>query len=1161
MPARRLADRARPGTRGRTRAAAFGVAVALVGTMGAPSAAADPAAAPSVVTDSGEWRTPAALGFHDVTADGSVRPLRDDLVGALPAQVEFAQSHTIAPSGNAAREMPRLVARREALLLLTPQVPTSSIRVTATRGSETLGTLVMSHPNALPRADQNFSRETVAYSRRAWSARLPWNWVTPGLTLTFADAGGATGTLPAAAIDMGPPTEMVINSIRLGMLTDPPQSGGQRLLDQPARGGADYFQTVPVSKMVVAKYDDVRLDKVIVRSGAIYETPGTSATTGDEYSGDMRENVAKAQVSTGINLANFGIPSAEMNQSQPGTFNQRIIHHAAGAYTNGRKGHGLSGGNGMATLFDSVGNELSHELGHSYGLGHYPGTNTNAVGDARIINATHHADSGWGWISYRNRMRSNLDPGRYDAAGRWLNDQLFAQTFAGQYNYLVDAMSGGWDASELSDYTHHTGYSARRIQDSLATVAPDASYPSGYRAWDSTTGQYVDAKVARPNFKAAAPVKAGVPVFTLLGGYNPAVPAQTVLYPAFRSNYGNTFDLPAPDLTSTARQCWVEVEHLGGRVDRISLLATDGVKQLNINVAQADRPTKAVVRCSSNGTTTQLGNVIDIPTDLAPMAPAVVLGQEAGFNALRDVELKALEPRLVAMSGTATPVPTAADLMVLDSWADDLAPLGAVAREVADRVLAQRAAVQQVDQFLYQHAAELSSGKRARVIELLQLVKRLGLGDELGRLAPVGGLVRVDGARCLRLDTSTANPEAWVTTSGAACQDTPELRWLADARGGLRSVARPDLCLTSGSPVTMRPCSTDDDAQAWRLESDGHVTLRTATNQALDLNRATSRPGTYSRGNGSNQVWKSFASSDEKLLVWLTASRLAALRDLRLDEVSDTEAPVVSLTSDPSVAASTWHPGPVSVTASATDDFGDPTQLEVAVGEGAWTAYTSALVLPEGASVVRARATDVSGNRSAPVSGTFRSDRTAPTASAELDSRRRQVTLRGADALSGVSRLEQRTEHGTWQVYRSPVALGRRDLRLLYRAVDNAGNVGATQVLEVPRTRPAARVRVKAPRTVRRGEPVVVRIAVRADSVTVSGKVRLRISPAGSKQRLYEVTRALRAPASVGRGASRARVRLPGRVRLAPGRYRITVVFQGSAGVTKARELRGLRVR
>ena len=58
----------------------------------------------------------------------------------------------------------------------------------------------------------------------------------------------------------------------------------------------------------------------------------------------------------------------------------------------------------MLTLIDSVGNEFSHEIGHHYGLGHYPGSVNN-----NMFWAAHHADSGWGYIAFRNKMRGNLN--------------------------------------------------------------------------------------------------------------------------------------------------------------------------------------------------------------------------------------------------------------------------------------------------------------------------------------------------------------------------------------------------------------------------------------------------------------------------------------------------------------------------------------------------------------------------------------------------------------------------------------------------------------------------------------------------------------------------------------------------------------------------------
>lgn len=67
----------------------------------------------------------------------------------------------------------------------------------------------------------------------------------------------------------------------------------------------------------------------------------------------MRENTAKSTFSTGINLANWGVTSSSMqSQEQPQVTQSVVIHHAAGNYSNGVQGHGLSGGNGILTLYD-----------------------------------------------------------------------------------------------------------------------------------------------------------------------------------------------------------------------------------------------------------------------------------------------------------------------------------------------------------------------------------------------------------------------------------------------------------------------------------------------------------------------------------------------------------------------------------------------------------------------------------------------------------------------------------------------------------------------------------------------------------------------------------------------------------------------------------------
>jgi hypothetical protein len=201
---------------------------------------------------------------------------------------------------------------------------------------------------------------------------------------------GRTGTLAASAIDFAAPAELVVHSVRLGMLTDPPvnNSGGHWFRTNPAEAATDYLQTIPAARITAAYYEDVKLTRVMVASGVIYDT--ASAVNGDVYSGDMRENTAKSTFSVGINLANWGVTSSGMqSQQQPQVTQSVVIHHARGVYANGVQNHGLSGGNSILTLSTSRGNEFSHEIGHHYGLGHYPGQNGNDY-----FWAGHHHDSG-----------------------------------------------------------------------------------------------------------------------------------------------------------------------------------------------------------------------------------------------------------------------------------------------------------------------------------------------------------------------------------------------------------------------------------------------------------------------------------------------------------------------------------------------------------------------------------------------------------------------------------------------------------------------------------------------------------------------------------------------------------------------------------------------
>ena len=94
----------------------------------------------------------------------------------------------------------------------------------------------------------------------------------------------------------------------------------------------------------------------------------------------------------------------------------------------------------------------------------------------------------------------------------------------------------------------------------------------------------------------------------------------------------------------------------------------------------------------------------------------------------------------------------------------------------------------------------------------------------------------------------------------------------------------------------------------------------------------------------------------------------------------DLTAPVVALATEPAEPSGEngWFTGPVTVSATATDEASGVASLEHGVDGGSWTAHTAPLEVPEGETTYLARATDRAGNVSGTVALTVRRDATAP---------------------------------------------------------------------------------------------------------------------------------------------------------------------------------------
>ncbi len=565
-----------------------------------------------------------------------------NLVGELKGEVAFLQNTLVGPE-RGDKKRPMLVTDRAAYMLFYPAGAVSSGYKVAflDRDGKAL-VLDMAPPWEGLRNDSanQDGRPQVVYSKRAWSAVVPWEFMHPGLSITIRDAARSDGKLPPEKFEFGAPLELVTQNIQLGMLL-PAEDVQVNKWCWPDNNlspelAINYFQMVPVAKYTAAQYLPIHFPKVVLPNGTVYTDYSTSPDPGI-YSGDMRQSIAKCMVSTGINLANVGIPSSiGGTEKQPRPYRQTTVHTTSGMYLvkdkkTGKEEaklvrHGLSGGGGQLTLSNTTGNEYSHEYGHDHGLGHYPGG---------PVFSSHARNGAWGFHIFKKRLIANVD---------W-NGKKPEEGFP--YGFGKDAMAGGSPMGAITEFTLHTPFSLREIQEKISSQSGilDPQSPTGYRKWDAGKQSM---EVFQPD--TPKPDLFGVPVMTLVGFYDPdqsGKPMPSFIYPALYGNWGNAFSPDTllahyPDLKETS--CWLQVTNAQGRNFRFPLhavrLKEGTMNQFHINLPSSVSYTRAAIVYKDARGERELD-----ARDLAPphgtLPSPVVVGREQGFTSaalrLRDM--------------------------------------------------------------------------------------------------------------------------------------------------------------------------------------------------------------------------------------------------------------------------------------------------------------------------------------------------------------------------------------------------------------------------------------------------------------------------------------------------------------------------------------------
>ncbi|NEQ39784.1 MAG: hypothetical protein F6K40_27460 [Okeania sp. SIO3I5] len=435
----------------------------------------------------------------------------------------------------------------------------------------------------------------IAYISKTFSSILPASIIEPGLQLSFKSGNKES---EVTNLNIGAPNELIIHTIDLGMLTSPRDEFSFQKDPELHR---QYFQQLPISSLTVSEYEPQYFTEVMLPNGDLLTDFDPSQ--GGVYDGTMRQKIAKILVSHGIDNANYGINSSGGGSERwhPFSSAQFTAHNAVGKYVNGVQVHGLSGGNGMVTLESSIGNEFSHELGHNFGLGHYPGGFNGAIDrPADQVNST------WGWDADHNFFIPNFE--KIITNKEQCYESECTLPFVG-HRFGKGAMSGGAPLYTVQNgYTLHTPYELNKIQnfsESKAVFSPDS--PTGFSKWDANSKQMSpwknmvnnDLMTASNSQVERKPYKQGVPIATIVGYYDPNKQLSSYIYPALHGSFGAVYE---DNFTDSTCKLNVFTRNSGTKVFNLHTRRLDQgyMNKIHVNIEEALKPYSANVSCDGN---------------------------------------------------------------------------------------------------------------------------------------------------------------------------------------------------------------------------------------------------------------------------------------------------------------------------------------------------------------------------------------------------------------------------------------------------------------------------------------------------------------------------------------------------------------------------------
>jgi hypothetical protein len=178
--------------------------------------------------------------------------------------------------------------------------------------------------------------------------------------------------------------------------------------------------------------------------------------------------------------------------------------------------------------------------------------------------------------------------------------------------------------------------------------------------------------------------------------------------------------------------CWLNVQYTN-KVNNIALAPArlgSNANKLHVNLALADQPQKVDLYCKKAGEEAKLLANIDIPVYSTAIKPAVKIGRQHGYSALRAIELPQLESALEAQAANAVVALNPTEKMLYESYKNDKSLMNSVARQQLTRYESQQNTAYRLNRWMNVYAQDLTNQVPEAQSALEAFMKKLSVTQE-----------------------------------------------------------------------------------------------------------------------------------------------------------------------------------------------------------------------------------------------------------------------------------------------------------------------------------------------------------------------------------------------------------------------------------------------